>query len=177
MFRPIGATFAPDSQRRKRKIVSMRHLIAVIIILGCAGRAVPAMADWEYSEWGMTPEQVASASKGAVKIIPQAQRKRIEEAKMESGAEGTFTDGELRLHVAFSFDTGGTGLVAVGYNVLDAAQNDLLKDWLTRKYGPPHNKGGIPAIGLSTWDWEKPDEIEMNISKGTGAFVLQSKSR
>ena len=155
----------------------MRHLFAVLLILCTASWPVPAKADWEYTKWGMTPEQVASASKGAVKIIPQAQRKRIDEAKMESGAEGTFTDGELRLHVVFSFDTSGAGLVVVGYNVLDAAQNDLLKDWLTRKYGPPQSKGGIPAIGLTTWDWQKPDEIEMNISTGTGAFVLQSKVR
>ena len=155
----------------------MRHQIAALLVFLGAGSSAPAMADWEYTKWGMTPEQVASASKGAVKVLPSNQRKRIEEAKMESGAEGTFTDGELRLHVAFSFDTGGAGLVAIGYNVLDPAQNDLLQDWLIRKYGPPHAKGGIPTIGLSTWDWEKPDEIEMNITKGTSASVIQSKSR
>jgi hypothetical protein len=155
----------------------MRHQVAALLILLGAASPAPAMADWEYTKWGMTPEQVASASQGAVKVLPPSQRKRIEEAKMESDAEGTFTDGKLRLHVAFSFDTGGAGLVAVGYNVLDPGQNDLLQEWLVRKYGPPRAKGGIPAIGLSTWDWEKPDEIEMNISTGAAAFVLQSKSR
>ena len=155
----------------------MRYPSAALLILIGACGAAPAMADWEYTKWGMTPEQVASASKGAVTVLEPNQRKRIEEAKMESGAEGTFTDGALRLHVAFSFDTGGTGLVAVGYNALDPAQNGLLQDWLVRKYGPPQSKSGIPAIGLSTWDWAKPDEIEMNVTKGTSAFVLQSKSR
>jgi hypothetical protein len=155
----------------------MKYWIAVAVVFASAGRPSPALADWEYTKWGMTPEQVAGASKGAVKIIPQAQRKRIEEAKMESGAEGTFSDGELKLHVAFSFDTGGSGLNAVGYDALDPAQNELLKAWLVRKYGPPDSKGGLPAIGLTTWDWAKPDEIEMNISKGTAAFVMQSKSR
>jgi hypothetical protein len=166
-----------DAHACQRKIASMRHLIGGLFMLCGAGMAPPAMAEWEYAKWGMTPEQVAAASRGTVKVIPQAQRKRIEEAKMESGAEGTFKDGDLELHVAFSFDTRGTGLVAVGYNVMDAAQNDRLKDWLVRKYGAPRNKGGIPAIGLSTWDWDRPDEIEMNISTGTGAFVLQSKSQ
>lgn len=155
----------------------MRHQIAALLILLGAGSAVPAMADWEYTKWGMTPEQVAAASHGAVTVLPPNLRRRIEEAKMESGAEGTFTDGELRLHVAFGFDTGSAGLVAVGYNVLNPVQNDLLQDWLVRKYGSPQAKGGIPAIGLSTWDWAKPDEIQMNITKGTSAFVLQSKSR
>jgi hypothetical protein len=154
----------------------VRDLIAGSLIVGGAGLAAPAMADWEYTKWGMTQEQVASASKGAVSVIPKAQRKRVEEAKMESGAEGTFTDGGLRLHVTFSFDTNGTGLNAVGYNVLDPAQNDLLKSYLTRKYGQPKNRGGIPAIGYESWSWEKPDEIDMNISKGTAAFVLQSKN-
>lgn len=152
----------------------MRYWIAVTLLL-CS--APPAVADWQYTKWGMTPEQVASASNGAVKVIPKAQRKRIEEARMENGAEGTFTEGALKLHVAFSFDTGGAGLNAVGYDVVDAAQNDLLKAWLVRTYGAPESKGGIPAIGLTTWDWSKPDEIEMNISKDTAAFVMQSKTR
>jgi hypothetical protein len=155
-------------------LVHMRYWIAVALLLGSAQSA---MADWQYTKWGMTPEQVASASHGAVKVIPKAQRKRVEEAKMENGAEGTFTDGELRLHVAFSFDTDGAGLNAVGYDVMDAAQNDLLKAWLVRTYGAPDNKGGLSMIGLTTWYWSKPDEIEMNISKGTAAFVMQSKKR
>ena len=58
------------------------------------------------------------------------------------------------------------------------AQNNLLIDWLTRKYGPPQStRAAFPSIGLTTWDWDNPDEIEMNISKGTAAFVMQSKRK
>jgi hypothetical protein len=155
----------------------VRYCIGTLLLILSDGASAPALADWEYTRWGMTPEQVAAASQGAVKVLPQAQRQRIEEAKLESGAEGSFTDGALRLHVAFSFDTDGKGLAVVGYNVVDPAQNDLLKDWLIRKYGQPETKGGLPVTGLTTWDWVKPDEIELNISSGERGFVLQSRSR
>src|SRR5437764_5809957 len=38
------------------------QLLGVVLALGCCG-AGAAKADWEYTKWGMTPEQVLSASK------------------------------------------------------------------------------------------------------------------
>src|SRR5436190_22732640 len=37
------------------------QLLGVVLALGCCG-AGAAKADWEYTKWGMTPEQVVSAS-------------------------------------------------------------------------------------------------------------------
>jgi hypothetical protein len=150
--------------------------VAAVLLLGAATTA-PAKADWEYTKWGMTPEQVASASKGTVRVLPKAERKVIKEAKMESGAEGTYRDGMLELHVMFSFDTDGSGLKVIGYNVTDAAQNDLLKTWLIKKYGEPKNKSELEVAGITSWDWSQPDDIEMMETKGYATFVLQSRNR
>ena len=69
-----------------------------------------ARADWLYTKWGMTPEQVAAASHSAVHVIPNADRRRITEINLEYGAEGLFTDASLELRVSFGFDTQRGGL-------------------------------------------------------------------
>ena len=101
-------------------------LLASLLSIGSA------RADWAYTKWGMTPEQVAVASGGKVELIPKAKRTRIAEANLETGAQGTFTDGPLRLRVSFGFDTHSGGLTLVIYGVIDADQNDLLKAWMTK---------------------------------------------
>jgi hypothetical protein len=50
----------------------MRSILAAMPI--AVMLAPCARADWEYTQWGMTPEQVASASGGAVKTSPAADR-------------------------------------------------------------------------------------------------------
>jgi hypothetical protein len=37
-------------------------LLGIVLALACCG-ASAAKADWEYTKWGMTPQQVVSASK------------------------------------------------------------------------------------------------------------------
>lgn len=48
-----------------RKGGSMKHL-GIALALVCCG-AGTAKADWEYTKWGMTPAQVASAAKNLTK--------------------------------------------------------------------------------------------------------------
>ena len=41
-------------------------LLGIVLAFACCGAGV-AKADWEYTKWGMTPEQVVSASKNLAK--------------------------------------------------------------------------------------------------------------
>ena len=134
-----------------------------------------ASANWEYAHWGMTPEQVAAASKGMVKALPASARTTIAAANLRSGAEGTHKDGNLLLDVRFSFDATTNGLACVSYVVSNPAQNALLKDILIKRYGPPQSEGGLPAIGLQQLDWTKTDEINLMITTGERATVLHCK--
>lgn len=155
----------------------MRPAIAAILgALACACVGHAAHADWLYAKWGMTPEQVAAASRGTVTVIPKAKRTQLTDLKMEHGAEGTYTDGKLTLRVNFSFDTSGGGLAMVGYGAMDPAQNTMLQDWMAQKFGPPQSTGGLPAIGMQTFHWRGTDEIDLTISTGDSAFVLQSQA-
>ena len=43
--------------------------MAFVSALACAAIASPAGAHWQYSKWGMTPDQVVAASKGTVQRV------------------------------------------------------------------------------------------------------------
>ena len=45
---------------------SEMKLLEIVVALACCG-ASAAKADWEYTRWGMTPQQVVSASKNPAK--------------------------------------------------------------------------------------------------------------
>jgi hypothetical protein len=143
-------------------------------ILGLLCLVLPAnaRADWEYTRWTMTPAEVVRASGGTARMVPPAERRRIEEAKLEYAAEGSLADGPLRLRVRFSFDTRSGKLACVAYAVTSEAQNDLLRTWLVERYGPPTSEGGLPVIGMRTLGWKNPDEIDLTITQGEPAFVL-----
>ena len=146
---------------------------ALILSLGILIALVSgASANWEYARWGMTPEQVAAASKGMVKALPANARTTIAAANLRFAASGTHKDGNLLLDLRFSFDATTNGLACVSYAVRDSAQNALLKDTLIKRYGPPQSQGGLPAIGLEEISWTKPDEITLMITNGERSTVL-----
>ncbi|HBK06405.1 MAG TPA: hypothetical protein DDZ81_11155 [Acetobacteraceae bacterium] len=151
------------------------HVAAVGFLIALP--ALRAHAAWEYTEWGMTPEQVVNASHGSVKLLPPNEQQKNDEMKMITKVGGDYTDGDLHVHIKFGFSTLTDKLEMVGYEVTDPKQNDLLIAWLTKKYGPPAQKSGIETIGYHTYAWEQPDDIMLGITKGTAAFVMQSQLR
>lgn len=148
---------------------------SVAVIVGLLALApVDARADWEYTRWGMTPEQVASASKGAVAVLPEAKRKKVSEAHMENGAEGRYADGPLEMHVGFGFDDKTHGLRCVVYDVLDPKQSPELKEAMVKRYGPPDRTSKLEGI-LETLTWDKTDHIELNLVPDERAFAMHCK--
>jgi hypothetical protein len=150
----------------------MKRLVPVLgalIVL----HAAPARADWTYTKWGMTPEQVASASKGEATLM--AKREKIEDAHIETAVQGTHTDGALKLRTAFQFDTRSGGLRCVLYAPQDSAQDELLKQALTKQYGQP-KVSGMPAMGYQTLVWNPPtEEIFMTVQDKKIAGVSHCK--
>jgi hypothetical protein len=145
-------------------------------MLGMITMAPTAKADWAYTRWGMTPEQVAKASNGGIHVIPEAERKTVEDAKLRTGAEGTYKDGDLTLNVGFSFDTTTGGLKCVFYSVSDGRQNAVLRDLLVKRFGEPSGRSSLPAIGMNAMNWDKPDEIYLQWVKENPANVMHCRN-
>jgi len=147
-----------------------RQTCALIAALICV--ATNAQADWEYTTWGMTPAQVVAASHGAVHLIKPERRLGPTGPDIETRAEGSFTDGKLRLNVSFGFAGHGGGLALVSYLVQDASQNMLLRDRLVHAYGPPAPSGDAD-MGSGVWRHAGQDVIDLSISDESPAFVVQ----
>lgn len=63
----------------------------------------PANAGWQYTSWGMTPEQVAAASKTKVQISNGESNDSLGLVDDKVGAVGTYTSGLYQFRAVFYF--------------------------------------------------------------------------
>lgn len=128
-----------------------------------------ALADWAYTKWGMTQDQVVAASGGTVTVLPPAKRTRNDYDQWELAAEGTFAEGPLKLPIGFTFDTQGGGLKCVMYNAI-GADVETLRTILAKRYGKPAHISSFGPTQSSTW--RTPDDIELVIGEKPVAAVV-----
>ena len=139
------------------------HVITIMSVFAVMA-ALPryALANWEYTTWGMTPDQIIAASHGKATPLPASQRYRDDNAHWEMAVKGTYSDGPVNLDVGFTFDTQGQGLRCVFYNAL-GEQAAVLKDTLIKQFGPPQNDDTFS--GTQMLSWKAPDQIDFAMGK------------
>lgn len=76
----------------------MKYWLAAPLLL-CA---TPALADWQYTRWGMSLEEVLAASNGTVSAVKDEKSKRVR--KLPRLAVGTAKEGDVTFHVEFFFE-------------------------------------------------------------------------
>jgi hypothetical protein len=143
----------------------------VLLTAALIGLSTQAHADWEYAHWGMTPEQVIAASNGAAKMLPREQQRSNDAIKMTTKVQAVYSDGPLKFEVMFSFDP-ENHLAGVGYETRDPNQSETLKNWVTKRYGPPTNTDA-ELQRTQMFNWTKPDTILLIITDGEGASAMQ----
>lgn len=104
---------------------------AVALGLAVAGTAA---ADWEYTKWGMKPDQVTAASKGAVKAVPVDAAANIR--SMQRKAIGAYKAGSVEYEAQFYFDVNDK-LTAVRLQAKNPADCDAILAETVRRLGPP----------------------------------------
>lgn len=150
----------------------MRRLPMSILCLLVAA-PMSARADWEYTKWGMTPEQVAKASKGAAKVIPPAKRRTG--GAVESGATAAQSLGPVKMAVGFLFDAKTHGLVCVISTVDDHSTNAQLESELLKRLGQPRKTSGDPG-SMKSLEWVTPaDEITLTETSRSPSQVMDCK--
>jgi hypothetical protein len=130
-----------------------------------------ASADWTYTRWGMTPEQVASASDGKVKVLASADQTRDPGDDWIMADQGTWSDGTISGDVGFMFDAKTNALRCVVYNTTGDNVAPLKAAFLQR-YGKP---ASVSTYGPTlTLTWHPADKIELVVSdQGPAAVVTQ----
>jgi hypothetical protein len=157
-----------------RMPIMLRRAVTRILplVLGMLLFAPAARADWQYTHWGMTPEQVVAASKGAAQLVPEKDRPRL--PPMVTSATGAYQDGPLQLRVTFSFNIATNGLVCVNYGLNSHDSDEAFKAVLVKRYGPPQKTSGMGFLGMTTLAWKTPtDQIEATFAKDDPAYARQ----
>ena len=163
-----AATLSPTKEVQMHRAIA---LIPVVVTLS------PAMAwsDWKYAHWGATPEQVAQASGGAVKVLPAAQRKKHAAPwSSETAAKGTYVDGALHLALSFSFDSKRGGLSCIVFEAAENSPDDLLKQMFINLNGRPQTADDHKDLGMQTFSWSTgKDQIGLTLMTDGGSFATQ----
>lgn len=121
--------------------IVIRSLPAALIL--CVTFAFTATADWRYSRWGMTPQQVTAASKGQAR--PYLGDPRLSDPTLSKKLEAPYVTGRFTFRAVFVFESRTNRLVAV-HLVLE--RPELCRElWqsIIAEYGPPiaaDNVGG-----------------------------------
>jgi hypothetical protein len=164
-------------------------LFGIALALACCGASV-AKADWEYTRWGMTPEQVASAAKNLTRAS----------SDLHPDSDGNVTklvapyhSGMFSFEAQFGFNasnrlssvtlvlkdkSAGMGMAmdrGPDMNMDQGGCHDLLASVKTM-YGPP--KGGRSAhmqYVIETWqDRKNKNDVTYTVLDGVGCYVQYS---
>lgn len=128
-----------------------------------------AHADWQYTRWGMTVEQVATASNGAMRPCTPNVCDGPSSAENKARLFGHYSSGQFEF-TAFSLFDGNGRLARIYLRLEDPTKRWLLQDALSAKYGSHASK----SIGFMTINYWQPadDRIEMRaIGDGEAALV------
>jgi len=107
-----------------------------------------ALADWQYSKWGMTPEQVQTAAGGRLKSVTN--QRSCPTCTTISLLAGEYSADGFQFKVGFEFED-GTSLSIVSLEVPATSGTwgcNRLFDGLSAKYGAPIWKSPTGLTGL-----------------------------
>jgi len=114
-----------------------------------------AVADWQYTRWGMTADQIVAASNGAAKKLAGTEQEAKSGATFTALAVGTFKTGPFDFAVSFRADKGGNTLKTVRLTLNNRYQYLDLSNALSTKYGrgevlPKEGDGAIERVRWQT---------------------------
>jgi hypothetical protein len=127
------------------------------LLFAIALASTPAHADWQYSKWGMTAEEVLAASKGALKRCDPTSCEKQTTAKSAALLVGPYRSGSLQFTAFAYFDNATRKLDMVILNLKSPEKDtgELIRAMMGR-YGEPRSKD-FSAIS-ATYSWNTPSE-------------------
>jgi hypothetical protein len=91
----------------------MKYTAVTLAALACLALPGTAQANWKYSRWGMSVDQVLAAAPLSVHRIADVEDDRV--GSLQRLALGVIIEGGTKFHVQFYFKTDGSGLRLVRY--------------------------------------------------------------
>jgi hypothetical protein len=128
--------------------VVARASLGMACVLGLGTLATGARADWEYTRWGMTPDQVVAASGGAVGLGAPPEGKTYE--RLEGLARGRHQVDGATFDAYFHFDQAG-GLAKVALERTGGTACTVLLSQMMTRYGNPERSTRTNFATIETW--------------------------
>jgi hypothetical protein len=150
-------------------------VIAANIIAAAATLTVccPARADWKYTQWGMTVDQVLAASKGKLRrCSPPVCRAHV---TTTSAAQlyGEETDGGFTFTVFALFERWSGRLASIDLRLWKTEQADSLISVVRTKYGEPTSQSHGAILESYVWRAQN-DQISILSVRGNQAVTTIS---
>lgn len=116
-----------------------KNRTAVILIALSLSMAAAkcSFADWQYTKWGMTSQQVVEASQGKASPIAEEERKGKSTDTAESLLSAPYVAGKFNFEVSFLFDRKTSKLSRIHLSLIDPSLCSELLESLSGKYGEP----------------------------------------
>jgi hypothetical protein len=123
--------------------------LASLALVSLAALGAEARADWQYTRWGMTPEEVVAASRGAVQLGPPPSGKTYPE--LTGRARGVHTGEGATFDAYFHFDA-GFRLKKIALERTAGTACAILHNNLRAELGPPaQTRREGDYLVLDTW--------------------------
>lgn len=143
------------------------NLVASAAVL-IAGGTPGAAADWQYTKWNMTVDEVVAASNGLAKPSTPAEAvKKYQNTIVKLKAP--YKSGTFDFIAYFHFDEGGKHLIAVALELQNIKEATYLRAQLTSKYGNPDESEDVAKL-IQIDTWHEDDQIVLS-SSSDGATV------
>jgi hypothetical protein len=113
-----------------------------------------AHADWQFTKWGMTPDQVVAASGGKAAVLPA--KNHVSSQGLRVVAAMPWESETLHFQVGFMFD-GKNALRRVSMLLKSGGTAADLLRALKAKYGPPDQQ--MSEAGAVYAHWYRADDI------------------
>jgi hypothetical protein len=140
--------------------------LKIMVVAGAFVCATPAFADWQYTRWGMSSDEVITASKGSLKRGDGQKSAQNSDTRQ---ATGSYVTGDLEFDANLWF--GPDGLRTVSLSLRDDKKcQDIQRD-LLGKYGTPVERSGGTVQRLMWADREANNRVAL-VTTGLGYCQL-----
>ncbi len=152
----------------ERKLRGLAAALSVAIF----GTITPALADWQYTQWGMSAAQVETASKGTAVVNKD---RSLDAADLTAGLTAFFRGDKRPFTAVFLFDAVGK-LSVVTLNPTDRISCDPIHSSLAAHYGTPVSTDQHKFGQTAQWNDVDGDNVVIFLDLGQGNCSIQYSS-
>ncbi|WP_237476887.1 hypothetical protein [Lichenibacterium dinghuense] len=134
-----------------------------------AGSVVPARADWQYTRWGMTPDQVTAASNAAAQPNPD---RRLDADGLKAALTAPYQGAAIPFTAVFLFDPENR-LQVVTLDPVGGIACPVIVQALVANHGAPENDADPLRARTLRWDDADNDNLVVYADLGEGSCTIQ----